>query len=432
VATALRLACAIVLLGLVAPTDGYWIERHRLLADDADGNDAFGFSVAIDGDTAVVGAAFDSTATKTWTGSAYIFTRNSGLWAQQGHVFADDGADHDSFGDAIAISGDTMVVAASYDDLATVTNAGSAYVFVRSSGMWSQQAHLFADSPSENDYFGYDGAVAIEGDTIAVGVKSDDTAAGTDAGSVYIFARSAGVWTKQDQVFADDAAPYDGFGHVVALSGDTLLVGTRVDSTPAGTNAGSAYVFTRSGSTWTQQAHLYADDAGIADWFGTSGDIDGDTIVLGARFDDTPAGSDAGSAYVFTRSGGLWSQTAHIYPDASAADFNFGTSVAISGDIIVVGTPYDDPGAGSEAGTAFVFRRIGGTWVQQAHVYASSYANDERFGERVDVWGKTILIGARRDDTPAGQNAGSAYIFGPPYFGTFVGNPPEVPSEPRK
>ena len=420
-----RCACAVALLVTVLPTDGYWIERRQLFADDADGGDQFGRGVAIDADIAVVGASFDGTETLTRAGSAYVFSRSNDVWVQSGHLFADDAADNDYFGETVAVSGDTIIVGASYDDTATAGNAGSAYVFVRDNGAWTQQAQLFADSPSENDYFAYEQGVAISGDTAVVGVSKDDTAAGTDAGSVYVFTRSAGVWSKQDQLFADDAEEYDGFGYLVRISGDTILVGTRVDTTLAGSNAGSAYVFTRSGGTWTQQQHLYADDAAGADWFGTTGDIDRDTIVVGAHYDDTMFGTDAGSAYVFTRSGGVWSQTDHIYPDASTADHQFGYSVAISGDLIVVGTPYDDPNSSSEAGTAYIFRRHAGTWTQQAHVYASDYAVGDRFGGSVAISGDTILIGARRNNTAAGGSAGSAYVFGPPYFGVFVGESPD-------
>ena len=141
----------------------------------------------------------------------------------------------------------------------------------------------------------------------------------------------------------------------MAISGDTIVVSAYGDDTAAGNNAGSAYVFTRSGSTWSQQGHLYADDAAGNDWFGVSVAIDGDTIVVGAYVDDTAAGDDAGSAYVFTRTAGIWTQQDHLYADDAAGNDYFGRSVAISGDTIVVGAYGDDTAAGVDAGSAYVF-----------------------------------------------------------------------------
>jgi len=150
-----------------------------------------------------------------------------------------------------------------------------------------------------DDFFG--SSVAISGDTIVVGASADGTAAGTNAGSAYVFTRTGSTWSQQDHLFADDAASDDFFGSSVAISGDTIVVGASSDSTAAGTHAGSAYVFTRAGTTWSQQDHLFANDAAAYDYFGYPVAISGDTIVVGAGRDDTAAGADAGSAYVFTQ-----------------------------------------------------------------------------------------------------------------------------------
>jgi len=209
----LTLAAALCVLAL--PAGGQWPQRDHLFADDAAVHDLFGRSVATSGDTIVVGAALDSTAAGTRAGSAYVFTRTGGTWSQQGHLFADDAAAGDEFGDSVAISGDTIVVGAYGDVNAAGDIAGSAYVFTRTGTTWSQQDHLFADDAAAGDNFGY--SVAIDGDTIVVGAYSDDTAAGADAGSAYVFTRTGSTWSQQDHLFADDAAAYDYFGGSVAI-----------------------------------------------------------------------------------------------------------------------------------------------------------------------------------------------------------------------
>ena len=158
-------------------------------------------------------------------------------------------------------------------------------MFVRSGGAWTQQAKLTASDAAADDRFGI--SVAVAGDTAVVGAFLDDTLAGTDAGSAYVFVRSGGAWTQQAKLTASDAAADDPFGDSVAVAGDTAVVGA-LDDTLAGTDAGSAYVFVRSGGAWTQQAKLTASDAAADDQFGYSVAVAGDTAVVGAYFDDHP------------------------------------------------------------------------------------------------------------------------------------------------
>ena len=269
------------------------------------------------------------------------------------HLFASDGAASDIFGVSVAISGDTAVVGAGDDDTAGGTNAGSAYVFVRSDGVWTEQTHLFAFDGAANDLFG--GSVAISGDTVVVGAPLDDTLGGVDAGSAYVFVRSGGVWTEQAHVFASDGAAGDTFGGSLAISGDAVVVTAWTDDTPAGTNAGSTYVFVRSGGVWTEDAHLFASDGAEYDRFTSDIAISGDTAVVGAVRDDTPGGTDAGSAYVFMRSGGVWTEKAHLFASDGAAGDRFGYCVEMFGDRVVVGAWGDDAPGGTDAGSVYVF-----------------------------------------------------------------------------
>src|SRR5215468_7568925 len=226
-------------------------------------------------------------------GSAYVFARSGAVWNQQQKLEAPDAAASDLFGQSVAISGDTIVVGAPLDDGAGAVDQGSAYVFALSGGFWSHQQKLAAPDPAVNDEFG--SKVAINGDTIVVGAPLDDGAGGDSQGSAYVFTRSGGFWSHQQKLEAPDADEGGEFGLSVAISGATLVVGSRNDGA-AGVNQGSAYVFARIGEVWSQQQKLEASDAEAGDQFGFSVGISGGTIVVGSTFGNSPS-----SAYVFVQ-----------------------------------------------------------------------------------------------------------------------------------
>ena len=373
-------------------------QEAKLTASDAAAGDLFGISVAIDGETAVVGANADDTAAGTDAGSAYVFVRSGVSWSQQAKLTASDAAAGADFGVSVAISGNTIVVGADLDD-----DAGSAYVFVRSGTSWSQQAKLTAGDAAPGDQFGFN--VGISSETVVVGAVSDDTI----TGSAYVFVRSGTSWSQQQKLTASDAAVGDLFGWAVTIGGDTVVAGAPGDNTAAG----SAYVFVRSGTSWSQQAKLTASDAAAGDSFGRNAvGISGDTLVVGAPFDDTGAGSDAGSAYVFVRSGTSWSQQQKLTAGDAAAGDTFGISVGISVDTVVIGARLDDDG-GNGSGSAYVFTRSGTSWSQQQKLTASDAAAGDGFGFSVSISGNTVVAGAVLDDD-GGSNSGSAYVFAPP------------------
>ncbi len=309
----------------------------------------------------------------------------------------------------MALAGDTALVGAPDDDIAAGVDAGSVYVFVRSGTTWTEQAHLFASDGAAVDHFGT--SVALVGDTALVGAPGDDTAAGVNAGSAYVFVRSGTTWTEQAHLVASDATTLDRFGFSVALAGDTALVGAGEDDTAAGVDAGSVYVFVRSGMRWTEQAHLFASDGAADDRFGDSVALSGDTALVGSSFDGTAAGSVAGSAYVFVRSGTTWTEQAHLFASDGASADVFGWSVAVAGDTALVGAFGDITTAGFQTGSAYVFVRSGTTWTEQAHLVASDGRPADRFGGSVALSGDTALVGASGDDRRAGEDTGSAYVF---------------------
>ena len=220
------------------------------------------------------------------------------FWGGQKKLTASDGAATDSFGNSVALSGDTALVGALGGDVGAFADQGSAYVFVRSGATWTQQQKLVASDGAYSDQFGV--SVALSGDTALVGAPSDQVGVNADQGSAYVFVRSGTIWAEQQKLTASDGAADDLFGIAVTLSGDTALVGAHSDDVGANANQGSAYVFVRSGATWTQQQKLVASDGAYVDQFGVSVALSGDTALVGAHSDDVGANANQGSAYVFT------------------------------------------------------------------------------------------------------------------------------------
>ncbi|MFN2468534.1 MAG: FG-GAP repeat protein [Gaiellaceae bacterium] len=370
--------------------------------------DEFGISVAVSGDTALVGVWADDVGGRADQGAAYVFIRSAGVWTVQQKLTAADGAAGDLFGRSVAISGDTALVGAFGDDVGANANQGSAYVFTRTGGVWTEEQKLTAGDGAANDYLGGFFGVAISGDTAVVGASLDDVGATADQGSAYVFTRSAGVWSEQQQLTASDGASGDAFGWSVAISGDTALVGADGDDVGANSAQGSAYVFTRTGTVWSEEQQLTASDGAANDFFGTVA-ISGDTAVVGAFGDTVGANQFQGSAYVFTRSGGVWSEQQQLTAgDGSAGDF-FGVSVAMDGETAIVGAY--DAGAIAAQGAAYVFTPSGGVWSEQQRLTASDAAAFDEFGVSVGISGETAIVGAWKDDVDPYTNQGSAYVF---------------------
>jgi FG-GAP repeat protein len=385
------------------------LELTKLTTSDAAASDQFGYAVSISGSTAVIGAPFDDNSGGSDAGAAYVFVGAGAVWTEQAKLTASDGAINDQFGFAVAVSGDTAVVGAYLDNNAGGSDAGSAYVFVRSGTTWSQQAKLLPQVPGGGDYFG--SAVAIDGDTIVVGAHRDDNAGGGNAGSACVFVRSGTVWTQQATLTASDGAINDRFAIAVAVQADTAIMGAEGNDHTAIADTGAAYVFVRSGTSWSQQGKLTLLNAATNDFLGFSVAIDGDTALVGANRDDLVVGSEAGSAGVFTRSAGVWTNVALLTAsDAAGGDF-FGESVALCDGAALIGTAFDSTPAGSDTSSAYVYFGAGSSWSEQDKLISSDAAAVDYFGRAVALDGNIAIIGARQDDHAAGTNAGAAYVF---------------------
>jgi len=370
-----------------------WSEQNKLSASDGSTGDQFGYSVDIDGDYAIIGARQDDTN----RGSAYIFKRSGTTWSQQAKLVASDGYNNEYFGSSVSISGDYAIVGARYDTVGG-PNSGSAYIFKRSGTTWTEEDKISASDGDDHDEFGV--SVAIDGDYAVVGAYRNDDG-GSESGSAYIFKRSGTTWSQQTKIVASDAAMHDYFGYSVSINGDYTVIGAYGDDT----SKGAVYVFKRSDATWSQQAKLVASDGYNNEHFGFSVDISGEYFIAGARY-DTVGGPNSGSAYIFKRSGTTWTEEDKISASDSDDYNEFGVSVAIDGDYTVVGAYKNDDG-GSDSGSAYIFKRSGTTWSEEAKLLASDGATTDVFGYSVSIYNTYSIIGAKNDDI----EKGSAYIF---------------------
>jgi hypothetical protein len=478
---------------LIVPNVPSYQESY-LKASNTEMADNFGSSVAMIVDRLVVGASSESSNASNqadnsllYAGAAYVFARDGGTWSQEAYVKASNPGAYDQFGSAVAMSGDTLVVAAAGEDSSatgvdgnqssnSAGSSGAVYVFTRSNDIWTQQAYIKASNTEANDGFG--SSLALEGDTLVVGAAGEDSSAsGVDgnqaddsasaAGAVYVFTRSGGIWSQQAYIKASNPEEDDLFGSAVALHGNTLAVGAHYESSDAtgvngdqGNNSairsGAAYIFTRSGTTWSQQAYIKASNTGEDDNFGHSLALSQDILVVGATGESSNAtgvngsqtndlASNSGAAYVFTRNGTTWSQQAYLKASNAQGGDQFGWAVALDGDSLAVssyGEASNASGANGDqtndltpySGAVYLFLRSGVEWSQHVYLKASNRDILDRFGGSLAIWGDALIVGASDEDGNAtsvngndsdnsASNAGAAYVF--------VAAPPQVVSSRR-
>jgi len=371
----------------------------------------FGYSVAISGDTALVGAPLVPNAWGPYAGTAYVFVQSGGTWALAGNLYAWDGLSYAYFGASVALDGDTALVGAHWASTGANFGAeGAAYVFVKPGGGWTTTgaytAKLTASDGVTFEEFG--DSVALSGDTALVGAWGD---AGKK-GAAYVFVKPGGGWasgTETAKLTASDGLANDRLGRSVALSGDTALVGAPYDNLGGGFE-GSAYVFVKPGGGWaggTETAKLTASDATASDQLGYTVALSGSVALAGAPGDDT----NTGSAYVFVEPGGGWAtgtESAKLTASDGATLDQLGISVALDDDTALLGANGDDSGKGS----AYVFVEPGGGWAsgtETVKLTASDGAASDYFGASVALSGDTALVGALGDDS----EKGSAYFYYP-------------------
>ncbi|MCP4270880.1 MAG: hypothetical protein GY781_02785 [Gammaproteobacteria bacterium] len=460
-------------------------------ASNTDAVDWFGRSITFDGDTLVVGAPREESNAQGidgdqsingshTAGAVYVFTRDvDNNWTQQAYIKGSNTEQGDLFGKDVALEQDTLVVGANGEDSVfaginvdqsdnSLSAAGAVYVFTRTGEIWTQQAYLKASNPGVNDNYG--SRVEISGDTIAVGTQFEDSNArginGDDSnddsewsGAVYVYVRNNDIWSQQAYIKASNTGVQDRFGQDIALQGDTLAVGAYQEGSDAtgingsqnnnsGFGSGAVYMFTRSGTTWSQDAYIKASNTETGstnqDFFGFSVALSGNTLAVGAKQENSAAtgidgnqsdnsATKSGAVYIFTNTSGIWSQQAYIKPSNTSAIDWFGHSLSLSGDNLVVGAPLEDSNDTGvdgnqndnsmlDAGAVYYFLRTNGVWSQQAYIKASNTDSGDWFGETTLVSGNNLFIGSYSEDSNAtgiggneGDNsaadAGAVYAF---------------------
>ena len=393
-------------------------QTSKLTGFEPSDNDLFGLSVSVDEGTVVVGAPGDG----NYCGAAYVFEKPVNGWTnmnQTAKLTALDGAAGARFGSSVAISGDMVVIGAPWGDYFGLAS-GSAYVFVKPETGWAdmtQTARLIPSGGVADIAFGY--RVSIDGNVAVVGAPGVEN----NSGSAYLFVKPETGWANMIQtakLTPSDGAEYDNFGFFLSISGDTVLVGSLWDDDNV-EDSGSAYIFVKPDDGWTnmtQTAKLTASDGITVQLFGQSLSLDGDVAVIGAPWDDDH-GWDSGSAYVFVKPETGWTdmtQTAKLTGSDTSEGDCFGYSVSISGDKILIGANWDDNQA-DDAGSAYVFVKPTGGWTdmtQTAKLTKSGGQEDDEFGAAVSINGNTIVVGTYRDiyqDNTNGIMTGSAYVF---------------------
>ena len=423
---------------LAPPVISVWQPEGQLNAPDAAGDNGlhFGYDVAIDGSTLVVGAYVDSSPLVD-AGSVYVFEKPAAGWGavtQYAKLTASDAAASDLFGKSVAIDGSTIVVGAPYDDTATITNHGAVYVFVKPGAQWvsmTQTAKLTASDKTGQDRLGWD--VGISGGTVAVGAPYHDGNAKDEQGAVYVFERPSGGWAawtgsmaESAELYGYEGTPGDHLGTAVAISGETIIAGAPDHNLGGQINpdSGVAYIFRKDGgwTSGTEHARLAPSDSAELDYFGLSVAIDGNVAVVGSPGDPSPQNAANTSAvYVYRRPPGDWAapdpytENARLTASDGVYSDNFGRAVDISGSIIVVGANFDKVNTQDKQGSAYVYIEPAGGWAnhtENARLLAGDGVTLDEFGFSVSISGLTIAAGAPRNSVqPSGYHLGSTYLF---------------------
>ena len=384
------------------PFDASWSEQE-VTASDGIAADAFGYSIAIDGDTALIGAAQGSAAgtgtSNGCAGAVYVFKLLETGWTEVQKLTADDGVDDDQFGYSVALQGSTAIVGAVFND----AHQGAAYVFTRTVDTWAQTQKLVADDGATDDQLGW--SVALDGDTAVLGAPG--TADGGDfaTGAAYVFTRDGDTFAQTQKLTTDDGVGADDFGFGVAVHG-TIAIITAANALGG---QGKAYVFSADGGTWSQGPTLLADDGTGTDTFGYAVAYDGTKAVIGAPFAAVGDNLFQGAAYVFTDAGGTWTQVQKIFAAEGVAFDTFGISISMSGHDAVFGAPFSNGGAGE----AFLFSDAGGDFVEQ-HLFTASDAipgAGAGYGFSAAVSDGTVAFGAVFNFVGNNEKQGAAYFY---------------------
>lgn len=387
----------------------------KLVQPAAATSDLFGSKVALNGDVAVA-ASLNDDEQAPGAGSASVFRRSAGggppSWNFEQKLVASDGAAFDLFGADVAVDGDVMLIGACLDD-APAMDAGSAYAFRSDGATWVQEQKLVASDGQATDNFGF--SVSLSGDFAIIGAWNDDDL-GANAGAAYIFRFDGAAWVQEQKLVASDGFAADRFGTKVGISSSSATEAVAIvgatGNDDLGSSSGSAYMWRRVGASWIEEQKLLPGDGQMGDFFGASVGIDGEVVIVGAYADDDTVNA-SGSAYIFRATAGVapWVQEAKLVAGDPGNNDQFGSAVAIDDDVAGVGAYLNDDN-GTDSGSAYMFQREAGVWSQTHKFTASDAAAGDYFGAAVAVDGEVLFVGAYQDDD-AGLSSGSAYVIEP-------------------
>ncbi len=372
-----------------------YAEMQKIVADQSAPFATFGADAVIQGDVALIGMGNDG-ADLDLTGAAFVYRRQNGEWTLEQKLVA-SGLDEDSrFGTTVALDGDVAVIGAWSQG-----SVGAAYVFRRNpvSGLWIEEAELTPSSATTFSSFG--AACDIDGDVILVGAVADDVDGVHSTGSAFVYGFDGNQWLEQQKLVASDRAEEDRFGAEVAIDGGVLAISAPWEDDPA--RSGSIYVFNHDGNQWTESQKLKANDGRPRDELGTSLDLEGNRLVSGA-FHDDPSGDDSGSAYLFQFNGTDWVQGPRLVASDGQAGDIFGFSVALDGNLLVVGAPRAD-----ETGAAYVFEREATTWTERQKILPCDAASTAFTANAVGIHAGTVAVSS----VGADASVGATYVYGP-------------------
>lgn len=378
--------------------------------DSSPGHDLFGRGVVVsaDGNTLLIGATGDENQTTEQGadakfGSVNIYVRSGSAWVKQAEVFSDTQSNNDEFSKHLSITpdGNIALIGENLEDYDGFTNSGVAHVFVRDgAGDWTRQTKLLNPDPASNDQYGKTTAVSDDGNIMLVAAVGEEGY----RGAVYYYKYDGVTWAYQNYFVPASITTNERFGIWMEMSGDgtTVLVGASADNDITG----SAFVFTRDGDTWTEQEYFQGENPG--DEFGLTVSLseDGNTAIVGAQKHN----GSRGAAYLYARSGDTWTEQGKLTSPSPQAGHSFGAAVSVNADgsTAVVGAP----GNASSPGKAYIYRRNGTTWSLLETLVASNGVNGNQIGAYAALFPNenTVAIGAPGDDI-LGTNAGAVYIF---------------------
>ena len=384
---------------------------EKLIADDAFKDSAFGWAVAVDGNLAAVSAFAD----EDQKGAVYLYEHKDTGWVQVSKLLASQGVTGDVMGLSLAIDGETIAVGAPLDDNEGGTDAGAVYIFTKPADGWqavtNETVRITSPATDTRKDRGFGTAIALKGDTLVVGAPGKGDA--LVSGDVFVFQGSGANWVPKARLNVPNLNGSDLFGSAVDFDGNTIVVGAFGQDN----EKGAVYLFRKPVAGWSDKSYdalLMADDAAIKDYFGGSVAIEGDTIMVGANGDDDK-GSKSGSVYLFTRSNGAWEQQPEkLHASDGKAVGNFGYSLDLSSNVLVVGASSLSDDEASDS--VYIFTRSGEKWIQQEKLSDPDQKPKSKFGISVaiDETGSTIVVGAVGADagsSRAEKDAGAAYLY---------------------